>query len=225
MSDKSPAAPAAPASGGLTGAKRRGAYHHGDLRRALMDAAVALIEREGPKGLTLRGAARLAGVSEAAPYRHFADKDALLAAVAAEGFREMTAYMREVGAPLEDEPLRRFERLGRAYVEFAAANPARFRVMTGPDVADVGAHPDLRDAGQECFGLLIESVAAAQAAGEIVAGDPKPLAMGAWAMVHGLALLLIDGQLAGVTGEGDVAIDRLMQKVAGRLLWGLAPRS
>ncbi|HET8576665.1 MAG TPA: helix-turn-helix domain-containing protein, partial [Methylomirabilota bacterium] len=101
--------------------RRRGRYHHGDLPRALVAAAVSLVEREGVDALTLRGAARKAGVSQAAPYRHFADKQALLAAVAEEGFKALSEAMRRASAPHEGDPLGRFRALGEAYVEFATA--------------------------------------------------------------------------------------------------------
>ncbi|MBW2257316.1 MAG: TetR/AcrR family transcriptional regulator, partial [Deltaproteobacteria bacterium] len=116
--------------------KRRGSYHHGDLRRALVDAALLLIERSGASGVTLRGAARLAGVSQTAPYRHFSDKRALLAAVAEQGFQSLSTQLREASASHEGDPMGRLRALGVAYVHFAQAQPSHFRVMFGPQVGD-----------------------------------------------------------------------------------------
>src|SRR5258707_1216881 len=110
-------------------AKPEGRYHHGDLRRALIDAARVLVEREGRQALTLRAAARMAGVSQAAPYRHFPDKNALLAAVAEDGVRALAAWLRGAAARHEGDPLARLQALGVAYVTFAVTSTAHFRVM------------------------------------------------------------------------------------------------
>jgi AcrR family transcriptional regulator len=176
---------------------KRKTYHHGNLRQALLDAALQILETEDVAALTLREAARRAGVSQAAPYRHFADKDALLAAVAEQGFRALTAAMRAAGSPLGDDVLSRFRSLGMTYVQFARQHPARFRLMFGRDLPARTAHPGLEAAGAENFGLLLEGIAAGQAAGLIRAGDPHTYALAAWATVHGLAALQVDGRLPG----------------------------
>src|SRR5256885_2131329 len=147
--------------GGRPGAGRRGRrthYPHGNLRRALLDAALALVERQGAGALTLRAAARRARVSQAAPYRHFRDKEALLAAVAEEGFRAMTAGMRRAAAFHAGDPLGRFQAHGLAYIEFASGHPAHFRVMFGRVAADRSVHPGLMQAAAEAFGLLVGAI-------------------------------------------------------------------
>ena len=103
-------------------------YHHGDLRRALVEAAERILENEGPSALSLRAVAREAGVSAAAPYHHFKDKNELLAAIAQEGFELLAQAMRE-GAAHEEDPRRRLNALGVAYVRFARDNPALYNLM------------------------------------------------------------------------------------------------
>ncbi len=196
-------------------------YHHGDLRRALLDAAVVLVEREGREALTLRAAARLAGVSSAAPYRHFADKEALLAAVAEDGIRALTACMGEAAARHEGDPGRRFQALGVAYVRFAVAHTARFRVMFTAVSAAEGAHPSLSSAAELLFGLLREAIVACQREGVVRLGDPRELALSAWSMVHGLAELEASGQVPRL-GLEPIGTQRLAEMVTHTLFVGLA---
>ncbi len=196
-----------------------GSYHHGNLRAALIAAAAAILEQQGVGALTLREAARRAGVSQAAPYRHFADKRDLLAAVAEQGFRLMTAAMRAAMTSQPASALARFQAQGQAYVAFAEANAAHFRLMFGPETADMTSHPGLRQAGDETFGLLLASVREAQAEGSVRSGDPLPLAMSAWAAVHGLASLLINRRLTA----GGKPVGEFTQAVPLVLYLGLRP--
>ena len=159
----------------------------------LLQAATALITERGPQGFSLREVARRARVSEAAPYWHFPSKEALLAAVAEQGFIGLAAAMTAVRARVKD-PRRRLQELGIAYVQFALAHPAHVRIMFS-GACDGDAHPSLRAAGDHAFGLLVTSIAEAQRAGRVRRGKPEALAVAAWAMVHGLSALLIDGQL------------------------------
>jgi AcrR family transcriptional regulator len=173
-------------------AKPAKAYHHGDLRRALLDAGLALIEEEGAQAFTLREAARRAGVSQAAPYRHFVDKRALLGAIAEEGFRALTARMLAERAQ-SNAPRGNVEPLGMGYLLFALENPAHYRVMFGPGSRMLEVAPSVNEAGVDSFGVLLDGVSEGQRAGLLRAGDPMELALFAWAIVHGLALLVIDG--------------------------------
>jgi len=173
--------------------KRRGAYHHGDLRRALLDEALRAIREDGVEGLTLRAAGARLGVSRTALYRHFADKGALLVAVATEGFRMLREQTLEAwtdgggGRP-------GFQRMGRAYVGFAVANPAHYRVMFGGFVRGEG-DPDLRREAEGAFQALVDALAAQQREGLVRDDDPVQLAHFVWAVVHGVAMLVIDRQL------------------------------
>ncbi len=204
------------------GPARRDAYHHGNLRRAMIDAALEIVGTEGAQALTLRAAARRAGVSQAAPYRHFADKEALLAAVAEEGFRAMTEAMRRDTGGHPGDALGRFRALGLGYAGFARDHPSHFRVMFGREIADRSAHPSLREAAQETFRLLVDAIADCQRAGLVRGEDPEELALSAWSMVHGFSALLIDGQLTGVQPR---TADELAQIVTRDLFLGLGVRS
>jgi AcrR family transcriptional regulator len=195
-------------------------YHHGNLRRALVDAAVGLVERHGAEALTLRAAARRAGVSPAAPYRHFADKRALLAAVAEEGFRLLTETLRGAGRP-DDEPLERFRARGLGYVAFATTHPAHFRVMFGREIGEHAAYPTLREAAGQAFEVLVEGVAECQRVGAVRSGEPRELALASWSAVHGLCVLLVNGQLGGLY---DASAGDLAATVTLNLFLGLGPR-
>jgi AcrR family transcriptional regulator len=198
----------------------RRSYHHGNLRRALLDAALSLVEREGAEALTLRAAARRAGVSQAAPYRHFRDKDALLAAVAEEGFRAMTEAMSRATVPHEGDPLACFRARGMAYIQFATSHPAQFKVMFGRVAADRFKHPGLMDAAQEAFRLLVAAIRDCQQAGVVRGGDPEELALCAWSATHGLSALAVEGQLSDLAGR----LGELAQAVATNVYLGLGPR-
>jgi AcrR family transcriptional regulator len=182
--------------------KRPDAYQHGDLRRALIQAGLKLLGEHGVAGLSLRAAAELAGVSHAAPYRHFRDKNALVAAIAEEGLKLLTRSMRaEIEACSSREIFARLRAAGHGYVSFALAHPAYFRTMFGEKV-----WPDKNDpvkkalvaASQESLGLLRGLIDEGVRSGHLRAGDPDQIALAAWSMVHGLSLLIIDGQLTGL---------------------------
>ncbi|MFF9360493.1 TetR/AcrR family transcriptional regulator [Streptomyces griseoluteus] len=167
-------------------------YHHGDLRAACLRAARELLEEDGSAGLSLRAVARRAGVSATAPYRHYADRDALVSAVAAEGYRELAEYL--AAAHPEPRTPDELASVAVAYVRFALDRPAMFRVMF--------AEPC--DPGSE------ERVAATAAISEYVRGivravfpgvDPDALSTTVWALVHGLAFLHLDGKLDSSTPE------------------------
>lgn len=205
----------------LRKAKRPGRYHHGNLRRALVDAALKLVEKGGPQVLTLRAVARLAGVSQAAPYRHFKNKEALLAAVAEEGFRATAAAMRQATAACGDRALERLRAVGLGYVGFAMSHPSHFRVMFGREMADRSAYPTLREAAAETRRMLVAAISECQRAGLVRSGEPEELALVCWAIVHGVSALLVDGQLARVLDKSGA---ELAEIVTRNLFLGLGPR-
>jgi AcrR family transcriptional regulator len=192
-------------------ADKGGKYHHGDLRRALVDAALELVKEQGPSGITLREAARRAGVTHAAPYRHFADKEALLAAVAEEGFLRLRETIAE--SVKDVEPAMRLESIGVAYVRFARQNPSQFRVMFGSQVGDKRRYESLTQADQAVFDLLSESIRSAQDPNAIAPTDPARMGMIAWSMLHGVAALVVDGQMERA-GVRDEQIDDFARRVA-----------
>ena len=182
-------------------------YHHGSLREALVEAAVEVVAETGAADVSLRAVARRAGVTHAAAYHHFTDRDALLAAAAAHGLEELTRAMRR-GARREATQPEAFRAMGLAYVTFASKNPALYRLMFA---AERGRGDEVRareQAAEHTFRALLEEIAACQNAGVVRGGASVDLALTAWATVHGLASLLLDGQLAieGLRGRSPRAL-------------------
>lgn len=185
-------------------------YHHGDLRAALLNEGAALVAESGPQGLTLRKLAQRLGVSHMAPYRHFEDKDALLAAIAADGFQQLKACLEfaEKAGSASKTPLLRE---GVAYVVFALDQPALFRLMFGAG-RPAGQYAELDASRAEAFGVLLRQIpgkaAKAKRESDAETAERQARARGCWALVHGLALLLLDGLLqmpGGVNTEEWIA--------------------
>ncbi len=186
-------------------------YHHGDLPRALLDAALHIVETEGTEALTLRAAARLAGVSQTAPYRHFANKEAILAAVAEEGFRSLMAAMAHAAAAFADSPLERLRAVGLAYVTFATNHPSHFRVMFGREMADRSASASLRQVATDTFNVVVDVISDCQRAALVRSEEPAAdLALTAWSSVHGVSALLVDGVLDRSVAEVAEMITRVL---------------
>jgi len=196
-------------------------YHHGDLRRALIVAGTELLKEGGAAALDLRKVARKAGVSHAAPYRHFEDKRALLAAIAEEGFARLTDQLKSVPADLP--PKERLQGLIRVYVDFALTEPALMREMFSGLTIDRMAYPDLHASSKIGLGLLVETVERGQASGAFVPGDPVNLALVMWAMFHGLAMLLLENQMPMITQEPN-GVEEMIQRCVASLYDGLRPR-
>jgi AcrR family transcriptional regulator len=191
-------------------------YHHGKLKQALVDAAIALISEVGPHGFTLREVARRAGVSHNAPYRHYRDKDELLAVVAMQGFERLTASMKRSAARGSDA-LERLRFCGRGYVDFALRWPEHFFIMFDL-TSSQKKYPEYAAAGREAFDTLSVMVVACQEAGAMRGEDPELLALTAWSIVHGIAKLAISDHLpfnrAGVRDFADKAAKMLLSGMA-----------
>jgi AcrR family transcriptional regulator len=164
-------------------------YHHGNLKEALIRAALELIARKGPAGFTFAEAARAAGVSPAAPYRHFRDRDDLLIDIALRGFDQFTQALARAWDEGRPDPFSAFERVGRAYLEFARTEPAYYSAMFEAGVP-LDASPELREAGERAFAVL------RTAAEKLIAQMPperRPpalmMALHVWALSHGVASL------------------------------------
>ncbi len=168
--------------------QRRG-YHHGNLREALIEAALDLIAEKGPAGFTIAEAARLAGVSPAAPYRHFRDAEALLAEVALRGFERFAEVLTAAWNNGQPDPMRAFEAIGRAYLAFARDEPAYYAAMFEARIA-LEAHPALLTAGDRAFAILRE---AAERLTATLPRDRRPpslmMALHVWSFSHGIASL------------------------------------
>ena len=168
---------------------RERGYHHGNLRQALIEAARALISEKGPAGFTFAEAARAAGVSAAAPYRHFRDRDALMADVAAQGFEKFETALAKAWNDGKPEPMIAFHNLGRAYLRFARTEHAYYSAMFESGLSP-DATPELRAAGDRAFGVL--RAAAETLCALLPAGKRPPVLMVSlhiWSIAHGIAAL------------------------------------
>jgi AcrR family transcriptional regulator len=193
-------------------------YHHGDLRSALLAHALQILRDEGLDALTLRAVARAAGVSQTAPYRHFADRRALVAAVAAVGFRELERAMGEAMA--NGGGRAGFRGIASAYVGFGRGNPALYRVMFGSEVANTTELPELAVAARSSLGFVQTGLERLQGVGLVKEGDAAAMAVACWAALHGLVSLILDGQAETVTPD----LDALVETTAQLVMFGLAPR-
>jgi AcrR family transcriptional regulator len=179
-------------------------YHHGDLRNALIAAGLDILAKDGAHALTLREVARRARVSHAAPYRHFESKEALLAAIAEEGFNEFAARLRAVAQNnIGDSRMQLYEAT-QAYVGFAKDRPDHFRVMFSNLITDRDAYPSLIESGLTAFNLLADIMNAGQKNGAIIDGDSRHLALVGWAAVHGFSMLLIEDQIKYCIKDADI---------------------
>ena len=170
------------------------AYHHGDLRVALIEAGLRVLHKDGLDKLSLRGVAREADVSPMAPYRHFKDKQALLAAISENGFKELYESLEQARM----EKPGNIDHAGLAYLRFAQKEPDNYRLMFTHKILCEGEVPEsLKDISDSAFGSLVENIDIGIAQGSIEPTDSLHLAVSAWALVHGVALLLIDGVLSG----------------------------
>ena len=169
-------------------------YHHGDLRRALLDEALRTIETQGVERLTLRTVGARLGVSRSALYRHFADKQSLLATVGKEGFRKLRQALADAW---EENGHGRagFDAMHRAYVQFAVAHPSHYRVMFGGFIESAAKDDHFISEARAAFQVLVDALVEQQNAGDIRRDDPVLMARFVWALVHGTAMLFINGQL------------------------------
>ncbi len=188
--------------------------YEGDLRRDLLDAAIAVVSLEDPANLSLRAIARTLGVSHAAPKNHFADKTELLTAIAVEGFGLLGQAMEEARAAASGA-VSALQASGEAYVRFSLEHPGYFRVMWRNELLDQ-QDEHLRGAGRAVFGGLRASVVAAQAEGWGVGLPVEDLSVAAWSAVHGMAQLYLDGPLADMDARTPAAIAEGLAQVLVR---------
>lgn len=174
---------------------RRKTYHHGDLKNALIRAGIEILEREGAGGLSLRKVASRAGVSHSAPYAHFADKQALIAAISTEGYRMILERIEAAAAPHGEDPQRQLLEVAWAYLQFALDDPAHFRISLSGAVEREKDYPALVQASQEGFTTILRIVEACQRDGLLEGTPVEAAAVSVWSLVHGLASLLLEGQI------------------------------
>jgi AcrR family transcriptional regulator len=210
-------APAAASADGRT-------YHHGDLRRALVDAGIEILRSDGLDALTLRAAARAAGVSQTAPYRHFADRTELLAGIAEDGFRRLRARMEATATappPSGSTDRQTLQNLALEYLRFALERPAEYRLMFGTELGSraPGSLPaSFREAQDAVYGFLRGGIARTQQMGLVRAGDPGPMAFTCWALLHGVVMLVLDGR---ATKAGPLDAEVLVVEATNLLMMGM----
>lgn len=201
-------------------AKKR-PYHHGDLRNALVQAAVTLISERRDTSFTMRELAAKAGASHAAAYRHFQAKRDILAAVAAAGFAELKAAFDEASRTSRGDAVRELKAQGLAYIQFAVEHPGHFRAMFHSELGDGMSYPELAAVGPAAFDSLLKLVTQGAASGAFVKRPPMELAVMAWASVHGMAMLIVDGRMGPTNRQATKALATLV----GELLHsGIQPR-
>lgn len=169
-------------------------YHHGDLKNALICAGVEILAEEGVGGLSLRQVAQRAGVSHAAPYAHFADKQSLIAAISTDGFRRLYDKLSAAHANGVEARQKLIE-TAEAYLEFATEDPARFKVMFSGILEQEKEYPEFVEASQQNYELMVEIVQACQATGVLPPGPAELTAISIWASLHGLAALFLEKQI------------------------------
>ena len=178
--------------------KAEGAYHHGDLKTALKNAALRLVREKGPRGFSINEASRLAGVTVAAPYRHFADKDALLAEIACEGNELMRHELEEAAAGVAGVKEQMLE-VGMGYLRFAKVHSDYFAVIFQAGL-DKSKYPEIERSAKEAFGVILRLAQQYERTAELA----SQRAVSSWALVHGLATLSVDGALAtAIRGKSE----------------------
>lgn len=195
--------------------KPKAGYHHGDLRRQLVAAARRLVDGEGADAFRLGDAAALAGVSAAAPYRHFRDRQALLAAVADDGFVRLSGRLDAAASEHERGSVKAIAAIGEAYIEFAASDSNVFRLMFSSCHDEPSTDPAVSDAGKAAYDVLVRHVAAHL---DLSVDAPPVLgtALSLWMYVHGFAALLIDEQLG--VGRLEIDVPTMLRANTARLL-------
>jgi AcrR family transcriptional regulator len=194
-------------------------YHHGNLREALLAAGERALESGGAQNLSLRELAREVGVSHAAPRRHFADRQALLDALALAGFERLGAALADAITSAGPDFDARLLALTRAYVAYATEHPALVELMFASK-HQAGAAPELAQAADVAFAPALAAVAEGQAAGAVVGGDPERVAKVAFAAIHGLVALANNGML-----DDDLSLEGFLEEAVERLVAGLRPRA
>jgi AcrR family transcriptional regulator len=171
-------------------------YHHGDLKNALIKAGAEILSKEGVNSLSLRKVAGKAGVSHAAPYAHFPDKQTLIAAISTEGYRMLYERLDAAVQRYHADPLRQLVEAAWAYVSFAINDPDHFKVTFSGIIEMEKDYPAFVEMSQKTFGLVVQIIEACQSAGILKPGPPDVMAVSVWSLVHGIASLRIEDQIS-----------------------------
>jgi AcrR family transcriptional regulator len=197
-------------------------YHHGDLKNALIKAGVEILAKDGVSGLSLRKVASRAGVSHAAPYAHFADKQALIAAISTEGFRQLYERISNVKEQYQAELSKQLVETAWAYVQFALEDRDRFKVMFSAVLEKEHDYPDFVAETHRSFQQVKMIIEANQSAGVLRSGPSDLVALSAWGMIHGFIMLLLEGQIShaaleqrDLRGLVEFQLEQIMVKNGG----------
>jgi AcrR family transcriptional regulator len=171
-------------------------YHHGDLKNALIHAGIEILATEGVGGLSLRKVAQNAGVSHSAPYAHFADKQALIAAISTEGYRRLYVKLLTVSRNYQGDPLRQLVEAAWVYTRFALDDPAHFKITFSGVIEKEKDYPEFVEMSQRSFSVVVDIVQACQVDGILDAGPTDAVAVSVWSLVHGFLSLLLEGQIS-----------------------------
>jgi AcrR family transcriptional regulator len=171
-------------------------YHHGNLKNALIAAGMKIISKEGLGGLSLRKVAKKAGVSPTAPYAHFKDKQALIAAISTLGYHHLYDQLTSTVSLHVGDPQSMLIEVGWSYVQFALSDPERFKVMFSGILEQEKDYPEFREMALKNFELLVTLVVGCQEAGLLTPGPADMIAVRLWSVVHGFVTLLLEGQIS-----------------------------
>ena len=202
---------------------RRSTYHHGDLYRSLVNAAERLLEADGVAGVSLRAACKAAGVSHAAPYRHFRGKAQLMEAIARDGFDQLGELCREARLRHPDDPEQQLRDAGRAYVRWATDNPERTRLMFGGMMKADDLDPDLHAQAEAAYSEIFRIIDEGRRVGLFGGRDTDSVVLAAWSAVHGLTMLILGS--GKVMPSGPDEIDALAELVCDTILSGIRMRA
>lgn len=196
-------------------------YHHGDLTKALVDAAEKLLEKKGVAGVSLRETAKLTGVSHAAPYRHFKDKTALLASLSSRGYRRLADAMEKCLSDHPDSPLDQLSTSSHAYVQLATRHPQMTSLMFGGVLQQQDCSEELILESERAFTGLLKIIRNGQDAGLLIEKETEQLALLTWSTVHGFSMLCSAGHLQH-TARSEEQIHQLVDILGQMLLSGIA---
>ena len=171
-------------------------YHHGDLKNALIQAGIEILAKEGLKGLSLRGVAKQVGVSHTAPYAHFTDKQALVAAISTAGYKKLYRQLSSIDQDFSDDPLIKLVEVAWCYVQFAIKDSAHFKITFSGVIEKEKDYPAFVEISQSSFDFIIDIVRACQSEGILPDSPIELLAVNIWGSIHGFATLLIEDQLS-----------------------------
>ncbi|MCB1156488.1 MAG: TetR/AcrR family transcriptional regulator [Leptospiraceae bacterium] len=198
------------------------AYHHGDLRNALIDSALVIIAEEGYESLSLRKVAEKADVSPGAPYRHFKNSESLISAVAEVGFYKLNDIMEKIIRKRPRNYLWQFRECGLSYVEFSLDNSELFRIMYGNMIKNHSSHEGLKKAGEQLYFTFEGIIKNAQTENLLRAGNTREIALSAWSLVHGISNLIVEKQLFFETWEIE-NLRKMVKRQLSLLYNGIQP--